>query len=137
MLTPKYTMAIFITAATAYSINLCCLLGSYWWLGVVGVVCFLFGGLSEAFGAEGSLHQMYHLAAVTIISTGAVLLMVALQNVTKHADGLGTVLYELQLPWLNSSVQCWLGVLAVVALAMICCATKVTPDIDVVASSLP
>jgi hypothetical protein len=136
MLTPTYTLSIFITAATAYGISLGCLLGSFWWWGGLAVFFFGGGGLLEAFGAEGSLHQVYHLAAVTIISTGAVLLMFALQKVAKGFDKDGKVIFELQLPWLNSSVQCWLVLLAVVAVTMIWKAKKVSDDAIKVPDSL-
>jgi hypothetical protein len=116
LFTPKATMAVFITAAAAFLVNVAFLLGKHWLWGVLAVVCFIMGGFSEAFGAEGSLKQGYHVAAVVIISTGAVLLMAGLQS----AAGLvmGTDMRPL-LPWLVPSVQLWLGVLALAGLAML------------------
>jgi len=125
MVTPVNTMAFFIAAATAYGVNLGCLLGSHWLWGLAAVLCFAGGGLLEAFGAEGSLEQGYHVAAVAVISTGAVLLMTGLQAAAVLKVGPDLLPWGLTLPWLVPTVQMWLGLLALAGVAMIMAARYV------------
>ena len=119
--TPVVSLAVFIIAATWFAFALSTLVGpKVAWL---AVACFASGGLCEAFLAEGTLDQWWHLLAVVIISTGSLLLILGLSSTC-----------GLTLPWLDaaavagehilSSAGWWYVMLGVVAVGMISIARK-------------
>lgn len=114
--TPVAAMVVFILAATAFGFSVANVVGPL--CAFFAVLCFSAGGMCEAFLAEGLMEQRWHLLAVTVISTGSLLLILGMCKVA-----------GLPLPWVGaggglSACGWWYAMLAGVAALMVAAARK-------------